>query len=51
MELLGGRLNFEEMVELLDKRLNDKGKNWKHVYKVRLQSSHSSYIYLVARFW
>ena len=30
------RLDFVEMMEVLDKRLNDKGKLWRHVYKVRL---------------
>lgn len=25
-----------EVMEMLDKRLNDKGKNWRHVFKVRL---------------
>ncbi|WFD18684.1 hypothetical protein MCAP1_000891 [Malassezia caprae] len=25
--------DFIEMMEILDKRLNDKGKNWRHVYK------------------
>jgi epsin len=24
-----------EIMEMLDKRLNDKGKNWRHVFKVR----------------
>ena len=27
---------FIEVMEMLDKRLNDKGKNWRHVFKVRL---------------
>ncbi|KAH9949404.1 epsin domain-containing protein [Amylocystis lapponica] len=27
------RDDFIEIVEMLDKRLNDKGKNWRHVYK------------------
>ena len=27
---------FVEVMEMLDKRLNDKGKNWRHVYKVGL---------------
>jgi epsin len=26
---------FIEVMEMLDKRLNDKGKNWRHVFKVR----------------
>ena len=25
-------------MEMLDKRLNDKGKNWRHVFKVRIPS-------------
>ncbi|KAF8190022.1 epsin 2-like protein, partial [Mycena galopus ATCC 62051] len=25
--------NFVEIMEMLDKRLNDKGKNWRHVFK------------------
>lgn len=27
------RNEFVEMMEILDKRLNDKGKNWRHVFK------------------
>lgn len=30
------RQEFLEIMEILDKRLNDKGKNWRHVFKVRL---------------
>ena len=30
-----GRNDFVEIMEMLDKRLNDKGKNWRHVFKVR----------------
>ncbi|KAE9397292.1 hypothetical protein BT96DRAFT_1036638 [Gymnopus androsaceus JB14] len=30
-----GRGGFLEIMEMLDKRLNDKGKNWRHVFKVR----------------
>jgi epsin len=26
--------DFVEIMEMLDKRLNDKGKNWRHVFKV-----------------
>ena len=26
--------NFREIMEMLDKRLNDSGKNWRHVLKV-----------------
>lgn len=29
------REDFIEIMEVLDKRLNDKGKNWRHVFKVR----------------
>ena len=28
------RGDFIEIMEMLDKRLNDKGKNWRHVFKV-----------------
>jgi epsin len=27
--------DFVDIVNMLDKRLNDKGKYWRHVYKVR----------------
>ena len=27
---------FVEIMEMLDKRLNDKGKNWRHVWKVSM---------------
>jgi hypothetical protein len=27
------RQDFVEIMEMLDKRLNDKGKNWRHVFK------------------
>ena len=30
------RDHFVEIMEMLDKRLNDKGKNWRHVFKVGL---------------
>ena len=30
------RSDFVEVMEMLDKRLNDKGKNWRHVFKVSL---------------
>jgi hypothetical protein len=30
------RNDFVEIMEMLDKRLNDKGKNWRHVFKVCL---------------
>jgi epsin len=29
------REEFQDIVAMLDKRLNDKGKYWRHVYKVR----------------
>jgi hypothetical protein len=29
------RQAFLEIMEILDKRMNDKGKNWRHVFKVR----------------
>jgi hypothetical protein len=28
-------------MEMIDKRLNDKGKNWRHVFKVRVHFHHS----------
>ena len=28
------RSDFVEIMEMMDKRLNDKGKNWRHVFKV-----------------
>lgn len=31
------RNDFVEIMEMLDKRLNDKGKNWRHVFKVRIR--------------
>lgn len=31
------RNNFVEVMEMMDKRLNDKGKNWRHVFKVGRQ--------------
>ena len=34
---LSKRNDFVEIMEMLDKRLNDKGKNWRHVFKVRMQ--------------
>ncbi|KAG8215099.1 hypothetical protein J3R82DRAFT_8543 [Butyriboletus roseoflavus] len=30
---LSHRNNFVDIMEMLDKRLNDKGKNWRHVFK------------------
>jgi len=32
--VLFSRNDFIEIMEMLDKRLNDKGKNWRHVFKV-----------------
>ena len=34
MWLVDFRQDFVEIMEMLDKRLNDKGKNWRHVFKV-----------------
>lgn len=31
------RGDFVEVMEMMDKRLNDKGKNWRHVFKVGLR--------------
>ena len=28
------RGDFVDIMEVIDKRLNDKGKNWRHVFKV-----------------
>ena len=36
------RNDFVEIMEMLDKRLNDKGKNWRHVFKVSVISTASS---------
>ena len=33
------RNDFVEIMEMLDKRLNDKGKNWRHVFKVGVSST------------
>lgn len=38
--MICARTDFAEIMEVLDKRLNDKGKNWRHVYKVRSSSRH-----------
>src|SRR6266404_6587347 len=32
--------DFVDIVSMLDKRLNDKGKYWRHVYKVRFVPCH-----------
>lgn len=34
------RNDFVEIMEMLDKRLNDKGKNWRHVFKVCIFSTY-----------
>ena len=34
------RHDFIEIMDMIDKRLNDKGKNWRHVFKVRLKKEH-----------
>jgi hypothetical protein len=36
--VLTGRNDFVEVMEMMDKRLNDKGKNWRHVFKVNPHS-------------
>jgi hypothetical protein len=36
------RNDFVEIMEVLDKRLNDKGKNWRHVFKVRTPLAYST---------
>ena len=33
------------MIGMLDKRLNDKGKYWRHIYKVRAITISSLYLY------
>ena len=32
-QLTYNQQDFVEIIEMLDKRLNDKGKNWRHVFK------------------
>lgn len=34
LNLPNARNDFVEIMEMMDKRLNDKGKNWRHVFKV-----------------
>jgi hypothetical protein len=38
------RNDFVEIMEMLDKRLNDKGKNWRHVFKVRIPTSRAQHL-------
>jgi hypothetical protein len=38
------RNDFVEIMEMLDKRLNDKGKNWRHVFKVRIPSNRAQHL-------
>ncbi len=38
------RNDFVEIMEMLDKRLNDKGKNWRHVFKVRVPSDRAQHL-------
>ena len=33
------RNDFVEIMEMLDKRLNDKGKNWRHVFKASVSNA------------
>ena len=40
--MLTRRNDFVEVMEMMDKRLNDKGKNWRHVFKVRPEDHHVS---------
>lgn len=40
--MLTRRNDFVEVMEMMDKRLNDKGKNWRHVFKVRPEDYHVS---------
>ncbi|KAJ1932439.1 hypothetical protein FBU59_006371, partial [Linderina macrospora] len=35
---------FLEVMEMIDKRLNDKGKNWRHVFKVLQYSVDNIYV-------
>ncbi|KAI0090537.1 hypothetical protein BDY19DRAFT_935724 [Irpex rosettiformis] len=37
------QIDFVEMMEILDKRLNDKGKLWRHVYKALIVVDHLLY--------
>lgn len=34
------RADFIEIMDMIDKRLNDKGKNWRHVFKVKKIKKH-----------
>ena len=43
------RNDFVEIMEMLDKRLNDKGKNWRHVFKVSVMFRRSSAGALISR--
>ena len=38
-EMSSYSVDFIEVMEVLDKRLNDRGKLWRHVYKVRSYSA------------
>lgn len=42
----GRRDDFDEIIDILEKRLNDNGKNWRHVQKVTV-SLHSSWTRIV----
>jgi len=35
-QLTYNQSDFVEIMEMIDKRLNDKGKNWRHVFKVKI---------------
>ena len=41
------RNDFIEIMEMLDKRLNDKGKNWRHVFKVRLALCYTIVVFVL----
>jgi hypothetical protein len=34
---MGSSADLPDILRILDFRLNDKGKNWRHVYKVRMR--------------
>lgn len=41
------RNDFVEIMEMLDKRLNDKGKNWRHVFKVSERARKTPMLWLI----
>lgn len=39
--------DFLEIMDMIDKRLNDKGKNWRHVFKVRFMVQPTSFLHTI----